>query len=289
MKPFCYFLDIDGTMIGDVSPQVYEWDIVTKYDPSKLPQLKKNICSQLSSGLLRKGLSTFLDFLRSRHGQDGCEFFVYTASDTKWANFIVPCIETVIGQKFNRPLFTRPNCIRANGGEFKKSLVHISPAVIRKLRPKYGSDNMDAMNVMDVMGRFVLVDNNRVLNKSEEGRLILCPTYGYVDLYDILRLVPEDILQLNFIEIASILQSHGLFPEMAESTRVALPFQVFKAIYYSTIGKQIKENIKQELFISEDAFWTRLGNILHAHKDTNTLKDSSVRSINDALARATRS
>jgi hypothetical protein len=278
MRPFCYFFDIDGTMIGDISPQVYEWDILSKYDTGKLPQLKKNICSQLSNGLLRKGLSTFMDFLRARHGQDGCEFFVYTASDTKWANFIVTCIETVIGQKFNRPLFTRPNCIRRHGvGEFKKSLTHILPRVINKLRPKYGDD------MIDVMKQCILIDNNRVLMNGEEGRLILCPTYGYVDLYDILRLLPEETLQKNFIEIASTLQSHGLFPDMGENTRSELPFHVFKAIYYSTLGKLIKENIKQELSISEDAFWTRLGNVLHALKDPNQLRDGTVRSVNDAL------
>lgn len=279
MKPYCYFIDIDGTMIGDVSPQVYEWDIVSKYEIAKLGQLKKNVSSQLANGLLRKGLATFLDFLKARHSQEGCEFFVYTASDTKWANFIVPCIETVIGQKFNRPLFTRPNCIRGQSGDFKKSLSHIMPAVARKIRVKYGESEVVDMN------RCVLVDNNRVLIKPEEARLILCPTYGYIDLYDVLRLLSEDVLSRNFIDIASILQSHGLFPEMSDSTLVTMPFHVFKAIYYSMIGKQIKENIKQDLVLAEDLFWTRLGNIIHAmHKDTNVLKDSTVRSINDCLA-----
>lgn len=273
MKPFCYFFDIDGTIIGDISMQVYEWDIVSKYDASKMQQFKKNVCGQLSNGVLRPGLSTFLDFLKQRHVHEGCEFFIYTASDTKWANFIVSCIETVIGQKFNRPLFTRPQCIQQSDFSFSKSLNKIFPAVLKKLKQQYGVE----ISQNDLKSRFVLFDNNKVLGKAEESKLVLCPSYVYTDVSDILRLLPEEVMQKHFLAISSTLQSHGMFPTLDHGT--LLSYQVFKAIYFSYLGKQVKDKIKNNQ--PKDAYWSDLGNLMYTLPVL--LKDSNIKTINHSM------
>lgn len=273
MKPFCYFFDIDGTMIGDISMQVYEWDLVAKYDPAKMQQFKKNVCAQLASGILRPGLSVFMDFLKQRHSHDGCEFYIYTASDTKWANFIVSCIETVIGRKFNRPLFTRPQCIQQSDQSFSKSLHRIMPTVIKKLKQQYGAE----FDQNDLKSRFVLFDNNRVLEKGEDNKLILCPTYNFSEVSDILRLFSEEVLHANFLSISNYLKSHGLFPNVNNDD--TLSYMIFKAIYYSYLGKHIKEIIKMNQY--KDTFWTTLGNQMYGLP--HLLKDSNIKAINQAM------
>lgn len=272
MVPFCYFFDIDGTIIGDISSQVYEWDLITTFEPNKLQAFKRNVCSQLVAGLLRPGFSTFLDFLKARHSVDGCEFFIYTASETKWANFIVSCIENVIGFKFNRPLFTRPQCV-SDGSGAHKSFMKVLPVVIKKFGIKSDSD---------IRGRFILVDNNRVLPKDEETRLILCPTYLYTDITDVIRLLSEQVLQKNIVEIADFLHVRGLLNHIDSISLGANSVQVVKAKYYSTMAKRIKENLRDEGMWVRDQFWVRLGNIMHTISLT-TLGDSYIHTINREL------
>jgi len=244
MYPNLYFFDIDGTMVGDVIPQIVEWELLTKYDKSKLPQFKKNLVTQLQNGLLRPHLATFIDSLKSR--SEASEFYVYTASETKWAHYLVGCIEQVIGTKFNRPLFTRTHCT-ATQKFYQKSFAHISNILLKK--------HKEFKNIKELLARTTLYDNSRVLIKSEDKCLHLCPTYNFRDVYDVLRLLPEQIVHDNYMEIASYLAAYNYFPSISSHQHYS--YHVFKSLYFSYLGAQIKENIKTMRLIKDD-HWLKL-------------------------------
>ena len=250
--------------------------MVQRFNPDKMIQFKKNICTQLAAGLLRPGFATFLDFLKARHE---CEFFIYTASETKWANFIVSCIETVTSIKFSRPLFTRTHCIVDGQENYRKSLKKVLPIAMRKL-------NIDPKENMH--GKFLFIDNNRVIPRNEESRLVLCSTYMYTDPTDIIKLLTEESLQNNQDAIYSTMVRIGLFEKdsnLGSNSSNRNPLQLFKAAYYGVLTKFIKENVRDDAIWTRDTFWTRLGNMIHQIPVHNTLKDSHVGLINDALKR----
>ena len=263
MKPICVFFDIDGTLIGDIGPQVWEWEFLTQYEPGKIQQFKKNLCAHLQNGLLRPGLANFIDYLRSRH-PDNLELYIYTASDVKWAQFLVPCIEGITGIKFNRPLFTRQNCTVSHGA-YRKSLVSTLPTVLKKLKQKHGPD------VELLLSNCTIIDNNNVV--KEDSRLVLCPTYNYIDVYDVLRLLSEDTLRTNYNEIKIRLTTHGIFPDVGSE----VSFSVFKSLYYTALGKYIKDNLKDTIG-QKDQFWNKLGSLV-----SGSFKDSNIKAINKSI------
>ena len=132
------------------------------------------------------------------------EFFVYTASDDKWANYIVRVIEHVINTKFNRRIFSRSDCIfNPQKGTFMKSINKLKPELLKLLKNKYKlKSNFEFKHIH-------LIDNNYVLNEEESLKLIKCPDYSATINIDTLRSVPLDIIQENLQEISTYLMGHS--------------------------------------------------------------------------------
>lgn len=264
-EPIVYFFDIDGTMIGDIGPQCTEWNILRHFAHGKMSLFKKNLIVQLQKGLLRPGLADFIDFLREKH-TNNLIIHVFTASDEKWANFLIPCIENVIGLKFARPIFSRKHCSE----HLKKSLIMTIPHL--KI-----TSNVDLKNSM------LLIDNSRVLVKGEESRGIYCPSYNYTDVCDICRLVPEEVMVKEYGNIALILQANGFFPN---SSVDSLTYDQFKQLYFKMLYSYL--NILESKQINTpDDFWYLLIKSMRSHssiKDTN-IKDSVIKSINNAISK----
>ena len=277
MKPFVFLFDIDGTIIGEILPQVCEWEIINLFDKSKLTQFKKNLCSQLKTGLIRSGFTTYLDFLKLKHPT--AEFFIYTASDGIWAQFLVPCIESVIGIQFHRPLFTRKHCnfnaplTKGTHQHHQKSISGILPILLKKLKVQYPD-----VTEKHIMNNICLIDNNHVLSQPESRKLIMCPSYYYIDVYDIIRLIPEEILMSQYGDISIILKKYGFFPKT--DTR-NISFLVFKKMYFEYVASWIKEKLKQSSQI--DNFWPKLGNVMHKLDDYERLDNSVIKSINAGI------
>lgn len=251
MSPFIYFFDIDGTLVGNVTPQIAEWDLIKRYNKSNLNIFKQNLIYHLQNGLLRPHLSTFLDSLRLK-GE--CEFFIYTASNAEWANFLVNCIEATIGIKFNRPIFNRSHCT-IHDNSYMKSISKISNAVYKKIKYKY-PERLTSQS--DILNYAVLIDNSRVLLKKEENLLYECPTYNYEDAFDVTRSLNEKILSSKFFEISRILQLYGMFPKYNDHT---MSYSVFKAVYFTFLSDYIKNTIKINSKKKEDNFWLQIKNI----------------------------
>jgi hypothetical protein len=234
------FFDLDGTLVGDVLPLIVEWDLITRFEKGKIQQFRKNVIAQLQNGLLRPHLATFIDTMKARY-ENECKFYIYTASESKWAHFLIGCIETYIGFKFERPLFTRKHCITSSR-EYQKSLHKVAAIILTKKG-----------NVKEFVSNSVLIDNNKILVDSRN--LVLCPTYAFKDVYDVLRLISESVVHDNYIAIAQVLMEHGFFPQIDAPKTYS--YHVFKSLYFTHLGSEIKENIKNLKLIKDD-YWLKL-------------------------------
>lgn len=173
-------------MQGDIRPQLQEYELIRAVNRKivhgkKVHYRVKNLYKDMDSGLLRPGLKDALLKIKNTHPH--VEFFVYTASSTDWANYIIPKIERHCfkGAFFNRPLLTRAEVSE----EGVKSIARVYPIVQKALSSKY--PQIPKRNIC-------LVDNNVVLNPSEMDHLVLCPSYDYAHVIDPLRNIPEGII-----------------------------------------------------------------------------------------------
>lgn len=275
MLPLVIFLDIDGTIIGDILPQVCEWEILETFDRSKLSSFKQSLIEMLQCGLLRENLSDFLTIMKKSH--EHAEFFIYTASDTKWAQFLVPCIEKAIGFQFNRPIFSRKHCI-SKTNEYRKSLNSVLPLVTRRLSPRYKMMNTKAMR-----NRVAIVDNNNVLVNGEMHRCIKCPTYEFTYHYDVLAKIGVRLLSKHYVEISHILGRHQLFPETSEQHNSHMSFSSFRIKYFESLYAAVLASAKQNKKTKQqDKYWIDLLNTIQTAR-LESFKENAVYALNRAL------
>jgi len=174
--PLVILLDIDGTLIGDITPQVVMYELANRIKQSQhkvqpKPQLStQELQDKLREGIVRPHFKTFMNEMHNA----GVEVFIYTASEKKWAEFLVKNIELAYKVKFPRPLFTRNHCTIKNG-ECVKKISTVLPYVVKTLNRKYAAKFTPA----DFANNIMIVDNNNVYHKDDQDKMVLCGTYKY--------------------------------------------------------------------------------------------------------------
>lgn len=205
VKPIVILLDMDKTIIGDISPQLEEYYII-KCINEELKSLNKkqitfnfkNFRKELNDNIIRRYLFKFLKLIS---GYDNIEIYVYTASDDAWAKIIIPQIEKVLGFKFNRPFFTRKHIFTrkhtiVKNKKYRKSINKIKPFLFKELKNKYNLQNIDELkNIM------LFDDTKNVL--LEKKYQINVPEYNYLKQVDYLRRIPNEIMKKFYIIIES--------------------------------------------------------------------------------------
>jgi hypothetical protein len=259
-------IDIDGTIIGDIVPQVIEYDILNKYNKNGIRYFKKFLTDLLKTELIRPGLVSFIQNISKEN--NNVHFFIFTASDHKWANFLVPCIEAALNIKFSRPIFTRKHmsyCKKT--GSYRKSLKTILPQISKSVKCQINLKNC------------IMIDNNDTLVSDESKRLILCPTYEYVLYQDPLKFVPASVLKHNLQSIIMILKYVPFFENLKQNTEINL----FYANFYNIISKMHTINCSKE-----DKLWKTLEDLIIKYlklKNRNEFKDSLTFKINQKISR----
>jgi hypothetical protein len=243
--PLIFLLDLDGTMQGDVRPQLQEYDLIRYINRmivhgKKLRYRLKNLYNDMDKGLLRPGLKDALLHIKKAHPH--VEFFVYTASTSDWAHFVISKIERhCFGQTFfHRPLFTRNHCDMSDG---TKSIARVFPMVKQALDKKYPG-KIYKENVF-------LIDNNPVLKPHEMQHLILCPSYDYVHVVDPLREVPKNVINDFILEIAYHITS-----------RTSRNKQLAIRTLYDDIKTQMKNSVEVNQFHRNDRFFFIMADII---------------------------
>lgn len=272
--PLVIYLDFDGTIIGDITPQVTEWEIISRFCPKELKSFKESLKPDMLA-IMRTNLPKMINTIKSAH--PNVEFFIYTASDGVWANTVIPCVEAAAGIEINRPILSRKNCLQAT---YEKSLRLIAPIVYRRLRSRYTG----LRNAEQVYQNSILIDNTDILIDVEQHRCIQCPTYGGIYWNDILRHVPLEVLKQNYMEISIMLRSIGVFPRL--SSKEHFTFEEFRMYYYQILSEKIKQALKNRKQNKSDNLWPTLTKILLNARLEKGMSDSLAKYIKKKLASA---
>ena len=110
--PIVILLDLDNTIQGDISHQLQEYNLLELMRNnvpgcSKLRQNKKDVMNDMRKGLLRPYFKRFIIKMKQRF--PNVEFFVYTASESNWAHYIIKIIEQTLELNLNH---LKTECLR---------------------------------------------------------------------------------------------------------------------------------------------------------------------------------
>lgn len=273
-------LDLDHTMIGDIKCQVCEWELIQKFEPSKMRLFRENLKTQLQQSILiRPGLKHFLVTLSA--GQT--EFFVYTASDKRWALFFVPILEDVLGVRFNRPILTRAHCMHVPpSNTLQKSLVHVESFIVSVLRKKLKHGNGSNIHIdrAFVSKRILLVDNMYVLPANERHRMIKTWSYNYTYETDVLRLLSESTILQHLRDILKILRRYRVH---VFTIQPHITYEEFRVLYYMKLAQDIQRAWDATSTALRDDFWIRLTKAMVSLPPEARYKDKSIRLIQHSI------
>jgi hypothetical protein len=238
VKPMVVVLDFDGTLVGDVEWLANEYTIFQENKTAKYTTAHLMHDLNLDRGLIRPYLKEFL--IASKQRYPNIEFFIYTASDTEWAEFIIPRVETKLGFKFNRPLFTRTKC-HYQQGSYYKSMETIRPIIYKKLARMYKLKSPTDIQSM------ILIDNTPLVLTDPRVQ-VNCPTYDYQYPVDITRQIPMGAIEAYIPNLKPILAKDRRFKNMQHFWYY---FHRYMSDLYANAYKANKVYLK-------DQYWKRM-------------------------------
>lgn len=191
--PFIVILDWDNTIVGKVDYQSQKYSLEQHYKKFGL-KVKKNSkvpkAFNKDSKLIRPYFLNFITELTD-YFQGNIYFFIYTASERKWANTEISWLEKSHGIKFQRPIFTRDDCIVDKSGSYRKSISNIFPRMLRSI----GLTKISKEQKTEILHqRLLIIDNNAVFNDMKE-HLLICPDYNFMVFENLLEDIPLSYLQ----------------------------------------------------------------------------------------------
>lgn len=237
--PYIFLIDLDGTIQGDITPQLKEYVLQKSLQIKQNKHHKKLVANDYQKSLLRPFFKAFVNMIQT-HYKNKVELFIYTASEKKWANYIVPIIESVTGVKFNRPIFTRDDCNMGLSDKIK-SISTVKPAILKTLKKTY--TNITSEQTLD---RIYLIDNNYVL--KEDRFLIKCPTYDKAVFINVLRSIDESLKQTKFNDICKVLIN-------VDSCKNQ--WEMMKNIYDDAFKKFVYYDEKNKAYMT-DRYWRKV-------------------------------
>ncbi len=260
INPLVLIIDIDGTLIGNIIPQVILNELKNNKVPIKFNN--KDLFDRFDHGLARPYFDTFIKQLRLRIPY--IEIFIYTACDDKWGVFVSNQLEKYYSIKINRPIFTRKYCL-IKDNSIKKSLKIIMPYVKRNLQRKYGKN----INLKDKM---LVIDNSKVYDHEDYKHLLLCPTYDYTYLENLPALINENVFLRNKTLIGENLAR--IIPNIQNNINT---YKDFEKIFYAYYLKYLEVQNK-------DKFWLYLIKLIEI-KNISNFTPKAVAYINRKLSK----
>jgi hypothetical protein len=247
-SPFVFLLDLDGTMQGNVIPQLNQYSIevylnsLTRIE-NKIKYNSTDLYSDMEHGLIRPHLRDSILSMKKKH--PNIEFFIYTASDDNWAEFIIPKVVTYLfgnnSNIINKPYFTRKHCHPSG----MKLICNVRTHIEKSLKNKYKKP---------VMNNIFLVDNNVVLGTSEIKHLIHCSTYNYTQEIDVLRNIKSKIIKTHVKEISEVILNKAI-PDLKK----------FMFLYNKKMDEEIVMSDKLNEMYLTDEYWLEFSKIVVSH------------------------
>lgn len=240
-KPKVFILDLDGTLVGNMTSILVYHDIVDLVNVrantnghAVLPcDTARVLQDAFVNGMARPG---FLDFYERNKD---AKFFIYTAAATMWARFVIDGLEKHWGVKFQRPLFTREDCIRSPTHiRYVKVVDMVLPRIEKSLG--HTCDRNSITIIDDLPEAYVPMDRHLVF---------MCPCYMYgAGAVDVLEMLPKHIVLQYFNKILEVLENHMNMQFDLEATRLHKSFmrQYRKHMWSYKVA---------DTFVEQDTWW----------------------------------
>lgn len=253
MNSNVFIIDLDGTIIGDCIYQceMYKIGLILKKLGHKI-KINDILDSHYTdkSKLIRHHFITFIKTMKEI--MPNSYFYIYTASEKKWAEIQIKLIEKNLNIKFDRPIFTRNDCdpiIDDNKLSFTKS--------IEKIKKKIKVPNPEIIIIDD---KKVYIDNNH--------RLINCKVYNYKSFCNYWDYIPiNKINNKVFLKFLTSLMDESRLNPIYQPSSTKQKCDYYKWLYLKTAEiNKINKKYKK------DKFWLYL---------TKIIENNRIREIND--------
>lgn len=261
--PLVVLLDIDGTLIGDITPQVIMYELKQR---AKLSYNNKSLQEKLKSGIIRPNFKMFFNDLK----EHGVEFFIYTSSEKKWAEHIVKQIEVTCDVKFNRPIFARNYCHMVNG-DYKKSISTVKGAIVKTLKKKYNNITANSLKNM-----IMAIDNNMVYEGNDKKNLLLCDTYNFQMPENLPLTINKNIFESKHNIIMNIITAY--FPRLKYTNN----YMKFEKQFYTEYISAINDTLKQRSQSSYDILFKSIRNFIIG-KNITSFNENILQYLNNKL------
>lgn len=189
--PYVFVLDWDGTIAGKVDFQSQYFSIVAALKKHGFkPRIQHVIPPAFApnSKLIRPGFSAWMKSIQQLYTD--VHFFIYTASEKKWALQEIAWVEKLHDIKFARPIFTRDDCTVDSGGNMRKSLGRVFPRMMRTISKAKGVALTPSQRQTVLESTTLIIDNNAVYTDRTD-KLLICPDYGYCVFENLLNVIPK--------------------------------------------------------------------------------------------------
>jgi hypothetical protein len=287
--PFIIIFDIDQTIIGDITMQTIENNLLEyiynickkKGINTKCQYIDLDMQYELKNGLLRPYVREFIETCNKKF--KNVEVFFYTNSTYKWTNKILgKNIEKALNIKVNRPFFTKENSMSL---DIKKSLVNIYPLIIKSLIKKYPLMKYEKNTEYILNNRTIFIDDIKDNIISYTNRQLVCSAYNYFSYYDIYeKLINKYNMNpeiFNDKEILKYMEDNNIYIYNKNGSA----FQKDKDyIRLAHMYKKKHSQLSSELYKNIDTYFKDL--ILKLSKKTikgDCLTDKNIKDINKLL------
>jgi hypothetical protein len=260
-----FIIDLDGTIIGDCiyQTEIYKISLILAKLGHKIKIgdiLDKHYNEK--SKLIRPHFVTFI--LKMKEIMPNSYFYIYTASEKKWAEKEISIIEKNINIKFDRPIFTRNDCYIQKDKQNDRILFTKS---IDKIKKKIKVSNPEIIIIDD---KEIYLDNN--------SRLINCKMYNYKCFCNYWDYIPiskiKNKIFINYLE--KLIEENRLSPYYNTNTTKK------KCEYYKWLYLKTTEINNYNKKYKKDNFWLNLTKIINEHK-INQINDNSINLIKELL------
>jgi hypothetical protein len=241
MNNYVFIIDLDGTIIGDCIYQAEIYKISLILNKLKIKIKINEILEECyKTKLIRPYFKLFIEKIREYYPSS--YFYIYTASEKKWAEKELTIIEKVLNIKFNRPIFTRNDCEiieREDKIDIKKSVDLIK----KKIKVK----NPEILIIDD---NDVYIDNNE--------KLIKCEIYNYKYFCNYWDYIPIEKIRNKIVlkYLKSLIKNNRLNPIIEKKTMKE------KINHYDWLYQKCNEVNKMNKRCINDNFWLRLTKVL---------------------------
>lgn len=257
-EPYIFIIDLDGTIIGDCNYQCDLYNIIELVKKYKMKGLNQYtvLCNKYlnesyseKSLLVRPHFFTFINSIKKLY--PASYFYIYTASEKKWANKEISIIEKNNNFKFDRPLFTRDNCIIDKYGNIMKSVSKILPLISKTIK---------IPNNYEISKRLLIIDNNPTFIDYTDN-LLLCPSYNYTKFYDLRETLPKYNKCEELKSYINRLAKEQRIGKISKSENLE---KTYKWLY-----KKCKKINKYNFKYESDTFWKDLGALIKHYNITS--------------------